>query len=416
VRILFVALSFPLPANNGHKIRTWSLLRGLAALGHDVDLLAFSRRDENDAEHAAALEVCRSLDIVPLAWSSSTATDYVRRASTLLTPQPFGVRRFVSGVMRDAIAKHVDGGTVDAIVCDVFTATNLPPITVPLLLNLENVEHVFLRRYLGQERSLLKRAYAWLEWWKMRRWEQDLCARATHVMACSEQDRHYLAPLCQGVPISVVPNTVDTDAFAPMGGEDPLTVIYQGGMDWYPNRDAVEFFAHEILPRLRGRVPGVRFVVAGRNPSPDLRRRLADIPGVSFTGTVADMRPEIARAAVCVAPLRIGSGTRLKILEAAAMGRPVVATRLGAEGLEFVPGEEILLADAPEDFAEMLASLLQDEGRRCAIGLAGRRRVETQYNFTALRRALVQVLRTAEHAREITRRRPTQPSPLRGRA
>ncbi len=417
MRILFVALSFPLPANNGHKIRTWSLLRGLAALGHHVDLVAFSRRDEDDAEYGAVLGVCRSLDTVPLAWSPpSTAIDYVRRASTLLAPRPFGVRRFASEAMRDAIAKHVDGGAVDAVVCDVFTATNLPPITMPLLLNLENVEHVFLRRYLQQERSPLKRAYAWLEWWRMRRWEQELCGRATHVMACSEQDRHCLALSRQGVPISVVPNTVDTKAFAPMEGEDPLTVVYQGGMDWHPNRDAVEFFAHNILPRLRARVPAVRFVVAGRNPSHDFRRRLTKIPAVSFTGTVSDMRPEIARAAVCVAPLRIGSGTRLKILEAAAMGRPVVATRLGAEGLEFVPGEEILLADEPGDFADAVASLLQDEVRRRAIGLAARRRVEAHYDFTALQRALVHVLRTVEQGREAMQRPPTRPSSLRGQA
>jgi glycosyltransferase involved in cell wall biosynthesis len=159
-------------------------------------------------------------------------------------------------------------------------------------------------------------------------------------------------------------------------------------MDWYPNRDAVEFFVSAILPRLRAAVPEARFVVGGRNPSDEFRRRFAATPGIEFTGTVPDMRAEIAKAAVCVVPLRIGSGTRLKILEAAAMAKPVVSTRVGAEGLDFVDGKEIVLADEPKAFAGAVADLLRDASRRRELGQAARRRVEKCYSFPVLRTAV----------------------------
>jgi glycosyltransferase involved in cell wall biosynthesis len=155
-------------------------------------------------------------------------------------------------------------------------------------------------------------------------------------------------------------------------------------MDWFPNRDAVDYFAEKILPRLRQRVPHLHFTAAGRNPSQKMRERYRGFPDVTFTGSVAEMRPIIANAAVCVVPLRIGSGTRLKILEAAAMGKAIVSTRLGAEGLEFVSGEEILLADKPEEFVAAVADLFADQSRRVALGRAARRRVERHYDLSIL--------------------------------
>jgi glycosyltransferase involved in cell wall biosynthesis len=163
-------------------------------------------------------------------------------------------------------------------------------------------------------------------------------------------------------------------------------------MDWFPNRDAVTFFVARILPVLKQSVLHIRFVVAGRNPPPAFVSKFAGVSGIEFTGNVPDMRTEIAKAAVCIVPLRIGSGTRLKILEAAAMAKPVVSTRIGAEGLNFVDGEEIVLADEPRAFAHAIVDLLADPARRRTMGGAARRRVEIQYSISALRGALRTVL------------------------
>jgi glycosyltransferase involved in cell wall biosynthesis len=192
----------------------------------------------------------------------------------------------------------------------------------------------------------------------------------------------------------VVPNVVDVDEYKADSAEDPRKILFQGGMDWYPNRDAVEFFATQIFFRIRSQVPDVRFVVAGRNPPEEFRQRLTRVPGVHFTGTVPDMRSEISSAAVCVVPLRMGSGTRLKILESAAMAKPIVSTRLGAEGLEFRDGQEIALADEPAAFADAVVKLLRAAPDRLRLGRAARKRSELDYSFPALRESLRQALNT----------------------
>jgi polysaccharide biosynthesis protein PslH len=184
------------------------------------------------------------------------------------------------------------------------------------------------------------------------------------------------------------PNCVDTESYLPAEDDDGATVLFIGAMDWLPNRDALDFVRLRILPQLLALAPAATLVVAGRNPSSDLRRRLAGIPSLRFAGAVEDTRPLLARAAAFAAPLRIGSGTRIKILEAAAMAKPIVSTTLGAEGLELSDGNEILLADEPRHFARAVADLLLDPGRRRALGRAARRRVAENYSLLALRHAL----------------------------
>jgi len=394
MRLLFLALSPPLPANNGHRLRTWALLRALAADGHKVTLMAFGNPSETaPADRARLAETCGDVELIPLAWTQlSVAADFRGRLRTLPSALPYSVLRFRSPEMRRRIAARLAGAPFDAVVCDVFTAVNLPETPLPILLNNENIEHIILRRYLNRERNPAKLAYASLEYWKLKRWEREICRKSTVGMACSDTDRTLLARLAPSLRLVIVPNVVDIVPDGPAMPEHPRTVLFQGGLDWYPNRDAVMFFATAILPELRRLVPDVRVVIAGRHPDPNFVRRFQHIPALTFTGTVADMRAVIAQATVCLAPMRIGSGTRLKILEAAAMAKPTVSTSIGAEGLDFLPGEEIFLADAPPTFAHATATLLRDRALRQAIGQAARARVEKQYTLPALMAPLRDVL------------------------
>jgi glycosyltransferase involved in cell wall biosynthesis len=390
MRLLFLARDLPLPPNNGTRLRTWALLRALAAEGHDVTLLAFVRpSDVTSPELPELRRICREVHLVPLATDSLTASaNLAGRLRALPRTRPFSVGRFVVPEMRRLASGILEGGRVDAVLCDVFTIANITGANVPILLNHENVEHTILRRYCDVERNPAKRLYAWLEYRKMRRWEQAACARASVSLPCSREDARILSGLSPATPMVVAPNVVDMDGAAPAMPEEPATILFQGGMDWFPNRDAVAFFAASILPRVRERAPSATFVVAGRNPAPAFVASFGHVAGMSFTGTVPDMRAVIARATVSVAPLRIGSGTRLKIIEAAALGKAVVATSIGAEGLEFVDGKEILLADDPDRFAAHVTRLLDDPEHRRLIGTAARRRAEEHYGLPALRRAL----------------------------
>jgi glycosyltransferase involved in cell wall biosynthesis len=388
VRFLYLSLNVPVPADNGHTMRTWGTLRALKAEGHEVTLLCLAPDAAADIDSATLKLGCDAFEIVPHA-GRPTSADYAGRLRALVSSRPYTVRRFASPALRARVAELLATESVTAAVCDtIFMTDNVPPNAVPLIVNSPDVEHVVLSRYIAHERNPARRAYAVTELVKMQRWERAACRRAALMMVCSAADRAAFKALWPGVRAAVVPNVVDVEQYGPAPEGDPSIVLYSGGMDWLPNQDAAAYFALEIFPALRRRFPGLRFVVAGRTPPQGFRRRLSNIPGVEFTGRVPDMRAEIARAGLCVVPVRIGSGTRLKILEAAAMAKAIVSTRVGAEGLNFVAGEEIILADDPPSFIEAVTTLLNDPARRRAVGHAARRHVESTYNTANLQEAL----------------------------
>jgi len=322
--------------------------------------------------------------------SLSSNNDYLGRVTHVFSNIPYGVGAAWSPAMAGEIVELLNKNAVDVILSEqTDLLINLPErLPVPLVVDFHNVDYLIMERYLRFERNPPKRLYAWLESRKLREWERGACRLASAAFVCSDHDRALLQALGPTLPMFVVPNVVDVNEYAPDGREDTRKVLFQGGMDWYPNRDAVEFFVAQIFSRIRSQVPDVKFVVAGRNPPEGFRQRLSQVSGVEFTGTVPDMRTEIASAAVCVVPLRIGSGTRLKILEAAAMAKPIVSTNLGAEGLEFLKGDEILLEDDPSAFAGAVVKLLKAPADRKHLGQAARKRAEKQYSLPALRLSL----------------------------
>ncbi|HVB80567.1 MAG TPA: glycosyltransferase family 4 protein [Candidatus Binataceae bacterium] len=390
-RILFVSLTPPVPPTNGHRMRNLVLLRALAAEGHRVSLVSFA--DPDGAEYVTRRlgELCHDVTLVaPEPAGHGRGGQYWPRLCALSSPFPYGVWRFASRALAGVVSARLARGGVDVVICDgIYLVRNLPrPARVPIILSEQAISHEALARYLRYESNPLKLAYGWIEYRKTRRWELRACAGVSGVIACSSRERHLLGEMCPDARVAVVPNCVDTESYLPVEDDDGATVLFVGAMDWLPNRDAIDFLCARILPPLRAFAPGATLIVAGRNPSSRLGRRLAAIPGLRFVGAVEDTRPLLARAAAFVAPLRIGSGTRIKILEAAAMAKPIVSTTLGAEGLELSNGKEILLADEPRRFARAVADLLSDPGRRRAMGRAARRRVTEQYSLPALRHAL----------------------------
>jgi glycosyltransferase involved in cell wall biosynthesis len=212
-----------------------------------------------------------------------------------------------------------------------------------------------------------------------------------------------------GVPIRIVPNGVDTDFFTP--GTDPVDpnrLVFTGAIDYRPNTDGVLYFCAEILPRIHAAEPGATFAIVGRTP-PRQVRRLAH--RVLVTGTVPDVRPWMRQAAVFVVPLRVGSGTRLKILEAMATGCAVVSTSLGCEGLEVAPGEDILIGDTPETFAEQVVRCLRDPDLRAQLGARGRALVERRYRWEAIGEELAAFYQELRKAR-VAVTRPGEPTAI----
>jgi len=231
----------------------------------------------------------------------------------------------------------------------------------------------------------------------MRRFEIDALRLANAVTAVSEPDADIMRKW--GIAsVYVVPNGVDIDSYESVGeAEKNVDLLSISSLDWFPNADALEYFATQIMPLVRKEHPGAVLRIVGRRPPDSLRNKLTKLVGIDFVGEVPDVRPYLRQASVVVVPLRIGGGSRLKILEALAAGKPVVSTSVGAEGLDLVPSQEICIADGPTEFARTVSALLASSNDRGRIALAGRARVEKEYGWERISQHLEFVwLRTAK--------------------
>jgi glycosyltransferase involved in cell wall biosynthesis len=256
---------------------------------------------------------------------------------------------------------------------------------VPRILFQHNVESVIRRRQIEQTRNPLARAYLYCDWRKLRAFERDAARRFDHCIMVSPEDCRTMAREFGVTTTSAIPTAVDVEYFSPRPDATTRDIVFTGSMDWFANEDAVLYFVRAILPRVRQHVD-VTFWVVGRNPTGALRRALDGADGVRLTGTVDDVRPYIARAAVYVVPVRIGGGTRIKIFEAMAMAKAVVSTSVGAEGLPVSDGADIVLADEPERFAAAVVTLVRSHAEQHRIGRAARRLAERHdWNTAAAR-------------------------------
>ena len=388
MRILWVKVGGLWPADRGGRLRSFHTVAELSRR-HRVTVVTTHAPGEGGGE-ATALPDCERVVALPHRLAKQGSAGFaLALARSWLSPLPVDLYKARVRGLGAAVSRLIDSGEVDVCVADFLAAAPSVPLggRVPTLLFQHNVEHQIWKRLARTERRPTRRALLELEWRKTRRYEARACARASLTVAVSEPDRAMLSDLAPAARIHAVPTGVDTSYFTPTAApEIPHRLVFTGSMDWYPNEDAVLQFIDAVLPGIRRAVPDVSLTVVGRSPSARLRAA-AKAADVRVTGTVADVRPHVAEAAVCVVPLRVGGGTRLKIFEALSMGKAIVSTTVGAEGLPLVPGEHYLRADDPADFAHAVVALLRDPARRRQLGVAGRDLVEARYGWAMVTRA-----------------------------
>jgi glycosyltransferase involved in cell wall biosynthesis len=265
--------------------------------------------------------------------------------------------------------------------------------SIKLIFDAHNAEHVLQRRAFETDVRQPARwpaaLYSWLQGPRLRRFESETL-RAAHAVTCvSEEDAAALRALVPKLNPVLVPNGIDVESYTPYAlrptgvMHNASCVTFTGKMDYRPNVDAVLWFAETIWPRIRARRPAAEFVIVGQKPVASVRA-LHDQHGITVAGAVEDVRPYIARAGVYVAPLRMGGGTRFKLLEAMALARPIVSTTLGAEGFAVQHGRELLLADEPEAFAQAVLDVMSNNARAEALGAAGRAFVQSHYDWSVI--------------------------------
>ena len=254
---------------------------------------------------------------------------------------------------------------------------------IPTILFQHNVESQIARRQLDSAATTIGRLFWWMQFKKMARFEKRVCRRFTRVIAVSENDKTLFEKFYGVSNVSTIPTGVDHDHFRPMPHirEKKNSLVFCGSMDWLPNEDAMKFFISNILPDIREEIADVTLTIVGRNPSPSLRALVNRVSGVSLTGWVNDTRSYIAKASVVIVPIRIGGGTRLKIYEAMAMGKALVSTTIGAEGLPVTNGMTIVIADDRLKLVEAILSLLESRTLRENIGSRARAFVQKNISW-----------------------------------
>jgi len=394
MKILWVKAGGLVPTDSGGKIRSYNILRELAR-NHSITLFSFYPAHPNDIHPQLKTifqqVVCLPLDL-PAAKSFGELYDYSVR---LFSREPYNITKFCRPQVRRALQHLLAQETYDVIVCDFIMPVGVIPWDwpCPKILFTHNVEAMIWRRHYEVARNPLWKALSWREWKTMAAAERRYLQKADHVLAVSDNDRDEFLRFLDPSKITVIPTGVDVEYFKPNPEPAaPHSLVFTGSMDWLPNEDAIFYFVKEILPLIRQQVPGVSLCIVGRKPSPRLQQLAATETNIELTGWVEDIRPFMARGSICIVPLRIGGGTRLKIFEAMAMAKPVVSTSIGSEGLPVRDSEHLLLADDPSKFADAVITLLRDSERRTRISLAARQLVEQNYSWAQVANRLAAIL------------------------
>jgi glycosyltransferase involved in cell wall biosynthesis len=383
----------PFPLDDGWKVRTFHVLRQLA-LRADTTALLFHRTPDDPAlgDFLAALPPGVQLETVPPP-PAYTPLNLVRG---LVTSTPVHAWNMRSPELTQALDRILRGRTFDVgLAVYGFMAPHLldRPQVRRVLIDTHNIDSVLMSRYIPRLQSLPRRWYAGVTARAMAAFEHRTFARAHAVMVCSDQERELLQARGEGANVRVVPNGVDVAAAdRHADAEVPERVLFFGKLDYFPNVDGLDWFFTEILPRLQAVRPGVEVQIIGGGASASLQARCANTPGVHLLGAVADVWPHLASAAVAVVPLRIGGGTRLKVLEALAARRAIVSTVVGAEGIGVSSGRNIELVDDPEGFATTVAALLEDGTRRRRLGNSGHDLVAGTYDWNVIGERLAPLL------------------------
>jgi len=379
LEILYLCHRVPYPPDKGDKIRAFHQIRHLARR-HRVHLLTLA--DGAVPDLAPLRELCATVEVFPVHRRAA----YLRSALGALRPRPLTLSFFESSELRRRVEELAAGERFDAVVA--YSSSMAPYVEpfagVPAVLDMVDVDSAKWEQYSRFANPLLRPVYA-LEARRLRAYEASLAGRFERIVLATANELRLFESFAPGSRAAAVPNGVDFDHFHPIDlpkAEKPL-LVFTGQMDYFANVDGVVHFAREVFPRLRRRIVGVELVIVGRSPVSAVRA-LAELPGISVTGAVGDVRPFLARAWAFVAPLRIAQGVQNKVLEAMAMDLPVVCSDRVLAGLAeggFVHGHDLLAADSPETFETCLASVLEDAGTGARLARNARQRLSAGYRW-----------------------------------
>lgn len=408
MRILYLSQLMPYPPDSGPKVRQYYTLRYLAQ-HHEVTLVAFSRPDDpHDAfEHMQG--ICAAVHTVPMV--RSRVKDAISLAGSWVSGESFIIRRDTVPKMTELVKREIADGKYEIIQADQLWMAQYGLLGAGsgarLVLDEHNACFQIFQRLAQGEKNPLKRIALEREWRALRRFEGWACSRFDRLVTVTEEDRSILEglirepatnveitkpPTFTSIPICV--DTASVPAVRPVEGSQDVLLL--GTMFWPPNIEGALWFAHQVWPRVKERLPGATFTIVGKNPPEAVRSLAGEGSGISVTGYVPDPMPYLERAAAFVVPLFSAGGMRVKIVDGWRWGLPVVSTTIGAEGLRYTDGDNIIIADNAGEFAAAIGYLLEDRELNRRMRQNGRRWVEEKYDWERVYPAWEDVYRQDE--------------------
>ncbi len=393
MRVTIIDGDVSYPPTSGKRIRTLNLMLGLA----DSFKITYIARSDS-ASNLEAETFLRDHRINPILVHAplprkSGAEFYARLAANLAEAVPYSVATHVHQSLRTAVLRDASTAAPDLFQLE-WTGYGycVDGSDVPVVVQAHNIDALIWQRYRDVERSPIKRAYIATQLRKMQAFERSAFRRASRVVAVSAEDAELARSLYGELPLEVVDNGVDIAYFERTGREPGAgSILFLGALDWRPNLDAVDFLLDEIWPLVRMQRPDATLNIVGRHATAGLRRRIEEVPGAALYADVPDVRPYMRSAAALAVPLRIGGGSRLKILEALAAELPVISSAVGAEGLRLAHGAHITLAERPQAFADALIDAMQRPDHHQRLAASGRAHVEAHNDWRVLSKRLGQI-------------------------
>jgi glycosyltransferase involved in cell wall biosynthesis len=407
--VLVVDEELPFPLNNGKRIRTFNLLKNLASL-HEITFLCHRNRDLDELNQGVERFQQLGIKVEFLQCKAPMPTLLIPKSRLILqlginifSTQPYVVQRNISGELRRRVNEIATQRGADLVHFEwtPYAAAMTKAVGKPWVAHAHNVESLIWKRYVQHERNPFKRAFVQNQWKKMMRFERKVFKSSARMIFVSETDSDIAQSEFDCQRRAVVDNGVDIHGYpyTAQAFRDQNRILFLGSLDWRPNVDGLLFFLDEAWPLIKSKRPLIQFDIVGRAPVSQLAKRIDHESNVNLYSDVLSVQPFLRRAGCMVVPLRIGGGSRLKILEAASSGLPVISTSVGAEGLAIEAGRHFIKAESAAEFADAVINFADNPVEHNDLAQAARRLVQQRYDWTHLAQTMDAVWRSAACAK-----------------
>jgi len=381
MKILFVAPDIPYPSTNGGKIVVFETIKHLTKKGHQVDFLFLTDKNTDKLNFWKLSKWCKPYPVF-----HNCKTSWIGLMFNIFSKKPYSIAKYHSDNLNKQFVKLLENTKYDIIQFEgLFVAylinTRYKTIGLtPVILREHNIESVIIERLFRNRRVFPVNLFLRVQYKRLFDYEARICAKFNRCFMISPIDKQKLEEMNPNVQTKLIPGGVDTSYFFPqIVREDLYSIVYVGSMDWLPNADGIFWFCKDIFPCIKQKISEAKLYIVGKNP-PAYIKKLQD-QDIIITGFVEDVRKYIAKGQVFIVPLRIGSGMRIKILNTFAMGKAVVSTSVGCEGIDVVDGKNIYIADSKKEFAKKVIFLLNNKNERDRIGKEGLKLVKEKYQW-----------------------------------